>query len=313
MENSKKLEQIIGEVNRVVIGKEEIVSKVLMAVLAGGHILVEDIPGVGKTTMALAFSRALSLDYNRLQFTPDVLPTDVVGFSLYNKSTGEFDYKPGVVMCNLFLADEINRTSSKTQSALLETMEEGTATVDGVTRSVPKPFTVIATQNPIGSVGTHMLPESQLDRFMVKLSLGYPNIEDEITVMKSRQGANPIENVVSIATAEDLLVMQKECESVFISDKMYRYIAQLSDATRTHPLIKLGISPRGALALAAMSRARAYLGGRNYIIPDDVFHVFKDVCEHRIILGGKAKLNNATPSGLLEEILKNTEMPRLEA
>jgi MoxR-like ATPase len=211
--NSKAI-QIMDEVNKVVIGKRVVIGKVLTAILAKGHILLEDHPGVGKTTLALAFSKAMDLDYHRLQFTPDVLPTDVVGFHLLNKDGESYQYKPGAIMCNLFLADEINRTSSKTQSALLEVMEEGRVTVDSVTREVPKPFVVMATQNPIGSIGTQMLPESQLDRFMVRLTMGYPDVKSEIGILKERQNTNPLDNVVRIAQKEDILTMQNLVEGI---------------------------------------------------------------------------------------------------
>ncbi|MDR1674184.1 MAG: MoxR family ATPase [Oscillospiraceae bacterium] len=304
----EKLINIISEAASVVIGKDKILRQVMMAVIARGHILIEDIPGVGKTTMALAFSRILSLDYNRMQFTPDVMPSDIVGFSVYNKVTGNFDYKPGVIACNLFLADEINRTSSKTQSALLETMEEGTVTVDGVTRALPKPFIVIATQNPIGSVGTHMLPDSQLDRFMIRLSLGYPDVADEVDILKSRHRANPLYNIEPLIGKQDILKMQTECESTFLNDKMYRYIASLAAATRTHPLLKLGISPRGSLALVSMAKAAACINNRDYVIPDDVHEVFYSVCGHRIVLSPKAKLEGTSTADILGGILKDVKI-----
>jgi len=244
--------EIMDEVNRVVIGKREIIGKVLTAILAKGHILLEDRPGVGKTTLALAFSKAMALDHNRLQFTPDVLPTDVVGFHMIKKNEDEYQYRPGAVMCNLFLADEINRTSSKTQSALLEVMEEGKVTVDSITREVPKPFIVIATQNPIGSIGTQMLPESQLDRFMVKLSVGYPDIKSEIGILKERQNSNPLERVRKVAGQEDILKIQEVVEEVYIHDSIYEYLTLLVQQTRENALIELGVSPRGTLALMNM-------------------------------------------------------------
>ena len=240
MENSALLQKAVdikNEIKKVVMGKDEVIEKILTAVIAKGHILLEDIPGVGKTTLALAFSKTMSLSYNRVQFTPDVLPTDITGFSLYDKNTGKFVYKQGAAFCNLFLADEINRTSSKTQSALLEMMEEGSVTVDGVTRVLPVPFIVIATENPIGSVGTQMLPESQLDRFTVCLSMGYPDAISEVSILKSRQGVNPLDTVASIATIQDVMEMQAAVESVFTDDKIYRYIAELSAKTREYDFL----------------------------------------------------------------------------
>ncbi len=305
------VKSVIGEVKKAVIGKDDIIIKILLAVLAKGHVLIDDIPGVGKTTMALAFAKALDLDYNRMQFTPDVLPTDVTGFTIYNKTTGSFDYKSGVIMCNLFLADEINRTSSKTQSALLEGMAEGKITVDGITREIPQPFMVIATQNPVGSIGTQMLPESQLDRFMVKLTMGYPNIENEIDIIKSRQSANPLDNVRRVTNADEIIQMQEVAEAVYIDDKVYMYIAQLIDATRNHPLIKLGVSPRGTLALTSITKATALLKGRDYVIPDDVKFVFKDVVGHRILLNSKARINDVTISDVADEILSSVKIPEM--
>lgn len=301
--------EVIDEVKKAVIGKDKMIIKILLAILAKGHILIEDIPGVGKTTMALAFSKSLSLDYNRVQFTPDVLPTDVTGFTVYNKNTGTFDFKPGASMCNLLLADEINRTSSKTQSALLEIMEEGKVTVDGTTHKLPRPFIVIATQNPIGSVGTQALPESQLDRFMLKLSMGYPDISSEVEILKVKSNYNPLEYINSIADSEDIIALQKVVENIHVDDKIYMYIARLAEATRNNPMIKLGISTRGALALMAVSKATALLKGRSYVIPDDIAYMYKDVFAHRLILNSNAKINNLSPEQILDDIFKNVKQP----
>lgn len=306
-----KVRSLMHEIQKVIIGKEKIIAKTLLAIISKGHILIEDIPGVGKTTLALAFSKALSLNYNRMQFTPDVLPTDVTGFTIYNKTTGNFDYKPGVVMCNLLLADEINRTSSKTQSALLEIMEESKVTVDGITRELPKPFIVIATQNPIGSIGTQMLPESQLDRFIIKLSMGYPDINSEINIIKSKQNNNPMSQVNSVLSTDDILYMQQLADCVYIDDKVYLYIARLIEATRKHPLIKLGVSPRGTLALTNMAKSTALIRGRDYVIPDDVTYIFNDVVEHRILLNSKARINDVTVKSVLAEIISNVPVPEI--
>lgn len=276
--------EIIKEVNKVIIGKEEVVKKVLTCFLAGGHILIDDIPGVGKTTMAIAFAKAMNLEQNRIQFTSDVMPSDVVGFTIFDQSENEFKYKPGVIFCNLLLADEINRTSAKTQSALLEAMEEKKVTVDGISYKLNDPFMVIATQNPEGSVGTHMLPESQLDRFMIRLSIGYPKIDDEINMLKTKESGNALENVVSITNPQTFAQMQKDVSSVFIHDRVYRYMVDIVSATRNNPDIKLGASPRGSVALAAMSRAYAYLEGRDYVIPDDVIAVVHDTLGHRLVM-----------------------------
>ena len=305
--------QIIDEVSKVVIGKRLVIGKVLTAILAKGHILLEDRPGVGKTTLALAFSKAMELKHHRLQFTPDVLPTDVVGYHLLGKEGESYQYKAGPVMCNLFLADEINRTSSKTQSALLEVMEEGKVTVDSVTREVPKPFIVIATQNPIGSIGTQMLPESQLDRFMVRLSMGYPDLTSEIGILKERQNTNPLNNVEKIVEREELLKIQNLVEEVYIHDSIYEYITRLVQQTRENPLTDLGVSPRGSLALMNMVKATAFLSRRDYVIPSDVQYVFKDVCAHRMILKPKARINNVTVDNLLDDILRIIKPPRIIA
>ena len=262
--------------------------------------------------MALAFSKSLSLEHNRIQFTPDVLPTDVTGFTVYNKHTGNFEFKAGASMCNLLLADEINRTSSKTQSALLEIMEEGKVTVDGTTHDLPKPFIVIATQNPIGSVGTQALPESQLDRFMIKLSMGYPDITSEMEILKVKSNYNPIEYINPIADAETLVSLQKVAENIHVDDKIYMYIARLVEATRNHPMIKLGISTRGALALMAVSKATALLKGRDYVIPDDIAYMYKDVFAHRLILSSNARINNLTSEEILDEIFNSVKLPSLE-
>ncbi len=306
-----KAVQIMDEVNKVVIGKRLIIEKVLTAILAKGHILLEDFPGVGKTTLALAFSKAMALEHHRLQFTPDVLPTDVVGFHLLNKDGEDYQYKPGAIMCNLFLADEINRTSSKTQSALLEVMEEGKVTVDSITREVPKPFVVMATQNPIGSIGTQMLPESQLDRFMIRLSIGYPDMKSEIGILKERQNSNPLDKVVRVVEKEDILAMQNLVEEVFVHDSIYEYITLLVQQTRENPLVELGVSPRGTLAMMNMVKATAFLNRREYVIPSDVQSVFKDVAAHRMILKAKARVNNVTVDNLIEDILRIVKAPRI--
>ena len=303
--------QIIREVKKAVVGKDETVIKVLLSMLAGGHILIEDIPGVGKTTMALAISKAMHLVHHRMQFTPDVMPADVTGFTIYNKQSGSFDYKPGVVMCNLFLADEINRTSSKTQSALLEVMEEGSVTIDGVTRVLPRPFIVIATQNPIGSVGTQMLPESQLDRFMIKLNMGYPDLQSEVDILKARHSDNPIDQVKQVASAEDIIRLQRFTEQIYVDDKIYTYIASLAQATRQHPMLRLGISPRGTLALTAASKATALLRGRDYVTADDVRFMLQDVFAHRLLLSAKARMQEVTVEQVISDVARQVPVPAI--
>lgn len=304
-----KANEIISEVKKIVIGKDDIIKKVLTTILAKGNILIEDIPGVGKTTLALSFSKAMSLDCKRLQFTPDVLPSDVLGFSIYNKELDRFEYKQGSIMCNLFLADEVNRTSAKTQSALLEVMEEGKVTIDGITREVPKPFMVIATQNPVGSIGIQMLPESQLDRFMIKLTMGYPDIKSEIEILKGKQKRVPLDEIKPVATKEDILIMQDLVEKIYIHEKIYEYIVTLMSKTRNHPLIDLGVSPRGSVALTKLAKATAFLKNRDYVIPNDVQEIFKDVTIHRIILNTKARISNTSEEKILLDILNSVSIP----
>ena len=289
MNEAKLAAAILAQVRRAVVGKDEVLARVLLAILAGGHILLEDIPGVGKTTMALAFSKALGLDYNRVQFTPDVMPSDITGFTLYNKEAGRMEYQPGAVLCNLFLADELNRATSRTQSALLEAMEEGQVTVDGASHPVPRPFLVIATQNPAGASGTQPLPDSQMDRFMVRLSLGYPAPADEMDMVRRRQGGNPLDSVEQVVDREGLLALREKAGAVYLSDEVLDYIVRLVGATREHPMILQGASPRATLALAAMAKAAALVRGRDYVNPEDVALVFPDVVPHRLLLSPRAE------------------------
>lgn len=298
---------VIHEVKKAVIGKDDCIVKAVAAILAGGHILLNDIPGVGKTTLATALSKSMSLQQNRVQFTPDVLPSDLTGFSIYQKESGSFVYQPGSVMCNLLLADEINRTSPKTQSALLEVMEEQKVTVDGVSRKVPSPFIVIATQNPVGSAGTWMLPEAQLDRFMVCLQLGYPSMEDEINILKGKQGRETIEPVI---TREELLEMQQLASQVFVQEEIYQYIGTLVHSTRTDPMAELGISPRGSLNILQMAKALAFLRQRDYAVPEDVKDVFLSVCGHRMVLNARARVARMNAEQVLEEILRTVPVPK---
>ena len=304
-----KANEIISEVKKIVIGKDDIIKKVLTTILAKGNILIEDIPGVGKTTLALSFSKAMSLNCKRLQFTPDVLPSDVLGFSIYNKELDRFEYKQGSIMCNLFLADEINRTSAKTQSALLEVMEEGKVTIDGITRKVSKPFIVIATQNPVGSIGTQMLPESQLDRFMIKITMGYPDMQSEIEILKGKQKKVSLDKINTVVTKEDILVMQDLIENIYIHEKIYEYIVTLISKTRNHPLIDLGVSPRGSVALTKLAKATAFLKNRDYVVPEDIQEIFKDVTIHRIILNTKARISNTSEEKILLDILNSVSVP----
>lgn len=299
---------VIDEVKQAVTGKDACICKAFAAILAGGHILIEDVPGVGKTTLAIAFSKVMGLENHRVQFTPDVMPTDILGFNMYQKNTGTFTYHPGTIMCNLFLADEINRTSPKTQSALLEVMEEGKVTVDGVSREVPKPFIVMATQNPKGSAGTQLLPESQLDRFMICMSMGYPDLENEIEIARGKS-VSAEASLQPIMNAGALSLLQGQVEQIHINDSIYTYIAKLMAATRENSYIELGVSPRGTIACVRMAKAWAFLQGRTYVIPEDVSDIFLDIARHRIVLNTKARVTHVTEAAVLEDILSTVRQP----
>ncbi len=301
-----EIQGVLNEVNNVISGKEDVVLKIMMTILARGHILLDDVPGVGKTSMAVAFSNAMLLKQNRLQFTPDILPSDVVGFSMYNKSTGEFEYKPGPVNCNLFLADEINRTSPKTQSALLEVMEEGNVTVDGNTYELEPPFIVIATENPLGSSGTQPLPDSQLDRFMVRLSMGYPDARSEFDMLKSRADGVSAKTVKPVINGKMLVSLQEKCDKSYVDDKIYDYVIALVNATRNHEGVKIGLSPRASIAVVQLAKACAFVSGRDYVIPEDVQKIFPDAACHRLVLNTAARLSAADADAIIRGILADT-------
>ena len=303
-------EKLMGEVKKVIVGKDEVIGRIWISILARGHVLLEDVPGVGKTTMALAFARALGLEVKRVQFTPDVMPSDITGFSIFNKAAGRMEYQRGAVLCNLFLADELNRATSRTQSALLEAMEEGQVTVDGVSHPVPQPFIVIATQNPAGASGTQLLPDSQLDRFMVRLSLGYPAPADEAELLRRKQAGNPLQTVERLLTLEGLEDLRRTVDRVYLSEAVCDYIVRLISATRNHPLIVQGASPRATLALAAMSRAAAFVRGRDYVVPDDVTLVFRDTIAHRLILS--PRLEDGSLPDPVDSVLKAVRPPEIK-
>lgn len=303
--------QVVSEVKKAIVGKDSVLVKVLAAILARGHILLEDIPGVGKTTLALAFSRAMSMSFTRMQFTPETMPADVVGYTMYNQEFGRMEYRPGAVMNNLFLADEINRTSAKTQSALLEVMEEGQVTVDGVSYRLPTPFAVIATQNPLGTAGTQPLPESQLDRFMLRLSIGYPAEDQEVKILKQTEGARPLEGVLPAATLEEVERMIAEAATVYMADDLYRYVAALCAATREDPALRLGASPRAGAALVRACRASAWMGGRDYVVPADINLLFYDVMGHRVVLEPQAKMSGQSARSVLEKVVGQVPAPKL--
>lgn len=300
---------VVNEVKKALTGKDDCIQKAFAAILSRGHILIEDVPGTGKTTLAVAFSKAMDLNNNRVQFTPDVMPSDILGFNMYQKSTGTFVYHEGTVMCNLFLADEINRTSPKTQSALLEVMEEGFVTVDGVSREVPKPFIVMATQNPKGSAGTRLLPEAQLDRFMICMSMGYPDESSEVDIAKGRSVSFGMEEVRCVLSAGELEQMQNEIEQVYVHDDLYAYIVHLSQATRENEYIELGISPRGSIACTKMAKAWAFLQNRDFVIPEDVAEVFPEVAKHRMLLNTKARVTHVLADAVIDEVLGAVRPP----
>ena len=306
---NQQAESILAEVKKAIVGKDNVLARALMVILSRGHILLEDVPGVGKTTLALAFSRAMGIEYRRVQFTPDVVPSDILGFSIYDKQTGNLTYKPGAVMCNLLLADEINRTSSKTQSALLEVMEEHQVTIVGTTHPLPDPFIVIATQNPVGAAGTQLLPQAQLDRFMVRMKMGYPDFNSQVRILRDRRMENPLTSIAQVTDAAAVRNMQREVDQLRVSDSILEYITHLAQATRENAVVQLGVSPRGALAVLHMAQAFAYVSGRDYVIPEDAAQIFGDVCAHRLVLSPKAKLAGKTQEDVIREVLSTVRMP----
>jgi len=310
MQYNNKLKEAADELEKVIVGKRAVIERIITAILANGHALLDDVPGVGKTTLAVSVSKVLGLQYKRIQFTPDVLPSDITGFSIYRKETGTFEYMPGAANgANLLLADEINRTSSKTQSALLEAMEEYQVTVDGKTHDMQDPFIVIATQNNVGTAGTQNLPFAQLDRFLMRLSIGYPSFESQMEIIRSRQLNNPVDNIRQIVTKNYILQMQKEVTEVTVKDKVIEYIAKLAEVSRNNPMIELGISPRGALFISKTAKANAYLCGRDYVIPEDIREIFTDVCAHRIIVSREAKARQLTAAQITVDLLKQIKPP----
>ena len=307
--NVGKAAKVIEQVNKVRLGKDRKVKEIMTAFLAGGHILLEDIPGVGKTTLATAFSKAMKLDCKRVQFTPDVMPSDLTGYSVYRSDLGQFVYQPGSVFCNLLLADEINRTSPKTQSALLEVMEERKVSVEGITRDVPDPFIVIATQNPYGNAGTQSLPEAQMDRFMITMSIGYPDFESEMDMAMSIGKTGRTDMVEPVITAEDVKEMQEEIYDVYMNKSIYKYIVELVKATRESEYIERGASPRATIALVKMSKAWAWLNGRDYVIPSDVGTQFEYVISHRIVPDMSARMEKLSKSDIINNIVKSVKRP----
>ena len=306
---NEHIQAIINETEKVIIGKHSEVTMLVAALLCGGHVLIEDVPGTGKTTLAAALSRAAGLKFNRAQFTPDVMASDITGFNIYNRAKEQFEFRDGLVMCNILLADEINRASPKTQSALLEAMEEGTVTVDGTTYKMPVPFMVIATQNPTGYIGTYPLPEAQLDRFVLRLSMGYPTESEEISVILNRKGENPLDRVKAVTNAENLTVLRQIVSKVTVSPEISRYIVQLVAATRDTPLITLGASPRASLALMRLSQAYAFIRGRDYVLAEDVSALYVPAVSHRLMLSQEARLQKKSAADVLTELARGVEVP----
>ena len=310
----QEMARVTAEIRKAITGKDEVIGRILAAMLADGHILLDDVPGVGKTTLALAVSRAVQLQYRRIQFTPDVMPSDITGFSIYDRESGNFVFRPGALLgANLLLGDEINRTSSKTQSALLEAMEERQVTVDGNTYPLAEPFTVIATQNRVGTAGTQTLPYAQMDRFLIRLSIGYPDHEAQMEMLRSRQAENPLDHVQPVLDAEDLIRMQQEVRRVTVKDGILDYISRLAIASRQDGRIETGISPRGILFLNRTAQAHAWMDGRNYVTGSDIQAVFHDVCSHRIILSRAARTENMTVSEVLDSLLRTVPVPDLKS
>lgn len=306
---NEHVQAIINETEKVIIGKHSEVTMLVAALLCGGHVLIEDVPGTGKTTLAAALSRAAGLKFNRAQFTPDVMASDITGFNIYNRAKEQFEFRNGLVMCNILLADEINRASPKTQSALLEAMEEGTVTVDGTTYKMPVPFMVIATQNPTGYIGTYPLPEAQLDRFVLRLSMGYPTESEEISVILNRKGENPLDRVKAVTNAENLTVLRQIVSKVTVSPEISRYIVQLVAATRDTPLVTLGASPRASLALMRLSQAYAFIRGRDYVLAEDVSALYIPAVSHRLMLSQEARLQKKSAADVLTELARSVEVP----
>lgn len=305
----QEIRQVEEQIKRAVKGKDQVITKVMAAILAGGHIMLEDIPGVGKTTLALSFAKTIGLSYRRVQFTPDVLPGDILGFSVYNKETGELDYKPGAVMCNLLLADEINRTSPKTQSALLEVMEEGNVTIDGITRKLPEPFVVIATQNPFGSSGTQLLPESQLDRFMICLSMGYPSHQAAIDILKNDAGSI-LRGLEPVITKDRLLEVKEKVEQVYVDDVIYDYLVRIVEETRVSPYFYSGVSPRGSIALLKMAKSYAFMQGKDFVSPQEIKEVIVETLSHRVTISGESRAKSYNAQEALLAMLKEIPVPR---
>lgn len=311
MENN--ILRVTENISKVIVGKNDVIEKILVVLLCNGHVLIEDVPGVGKTTLVHAFAKTIGCSFKRIQFTPDLLPSDITGVTVYNMKSGTFEFKEGPVMSNIVLADEINRSSPKTQSSLLEAMQERQVTIDGNTYALPEPFIVLATQNPIEYEGTFPLPEAQLDRFTLRISMGYPSFNEERSILKRFKGDNPIEKIEPVVTIEDIIKMRKEIEEIFVDESIQDYIVQITQGTRSHKDIYLGCSPRGTLALFNAGRALAYIRGRSYVIPDDIKELVLPAIAHRIIVKSEAKIQGKTEYSVLSEVMKSIRVPVVNA
>lgn len=305
----RTLKNIIDNVENVIVGKRYPIELAVISLICGGHVLIEDVPGVGKTSLVSALSKSLNASFRRIQFTPDVLPSDITGFSIYNQKTGDFEYRPGAIMSQIVLADEINRTSPKTQASLLEVMEEGQVTVDGITYKMPKPFMVLATQNPVEYLGTYPLPEAQIDRFFMKISIGYPTNTEESYILSKFQLSNPLEKLMPVAESSDIIALQEEIKNIHMDKTLSNYIVDIVSQTRKHPDVTLGSSPRGSLSLFRASQAWAYYNGRNYVLPDDIKKMVIPVLSHRLILKQEAKLKKINPEEILNSIVSRINVP----
>lgn len=308
------IQKLTASVGKVIVGKDPVLRCVIAGLLCNGHILIEDVPGVGKTQLAAALSRSVGGSFNRIQLTPDVMPSDITGYSMVNQTTFALEYRPGAAMCNFLLADEINRASPKVQSALLEVMEEHQISIDGVTHKLPQPFMVLATQNPVETYGTYHLPEAQMDRFFMRVSMGYPTEEEELMILSRTEHHNPLENIQeAVLHPEDIIRLQKEVEAVYVSDNIKRYILKIVSATRTHEALTLGASPRGSIALHKAAKASAYLSGRDYVLPDDVKAMTESVLAHRLILSPKGKAMSGDSRAVIADVLARVPVPMVTA
>lgn len=303
------LQRIVDNIENVIIGKRETVELVVISLACNGHVLIEDIPGVGKTSLVSALAKSINASFKRIQFTPDILPSDITGFTMFNQKTREFEYRHGSIMSQIILADEINRTSPKTQASLLEVMEENQVTVDGTTYKVPKPFMVLATQNPIEYLGTYPLPEAQLDRFLMKISIGYPKNEDESRILANLQYENPLNNLSFVADSSDIIWVQEEIKKIHLDESLRNYIVAIVEKTRNHPDVVIGSSIRGSISLFRAAQAWAFYNSRNYVIPDDIIKMMVPVLSHRLVLSQGAKLKKIGPEDILKDIVQSVRVP----